>query len=331
MEEKVRRARFKRLPASGYHCATGEGPEPKFRRQCAPAGQETTMIRSMTGFAAVGGQYDFGRLAWEVRSVNHRYLEFSIRLPEEFRVLEPKVRDVLGRVVKRGKIDATLRFHPVEGGSGGAISLNRELAARLLEIHGELATMARTNQSPDLTGLLRWPGLVTEAVADLEPLHEAALALLAEAGEGLVALRQREGQKIAAMVGERLDGVERLAAEVRGWLPEIRDALRERMRSRVAELGQELDPERLEQEVAVLAQKMDVDEELDRLDAHVAEVRRALGQDKPVGRRLDFLMQEFNRESNTLSSKSVDQRTTQASVELKVLIEQMREQVQNVE
>lgn len=289
------------------------------------------MIRSMTGFAAVGGQYEFGRLAWEVRSVNHRYLEYSLRLPEEFRVLEPGVRDILGGFVKRGKIDATLRFHPVAGGGGAAVTLNRALAARLLELHEDLGAMAGTDQPPDLDQVLRWPGVVAEAEADLAPLHEAALALLEQAGEELVALRRREGEKIAAMVRERLDGVAHLTRDVRGWLPDIRAALRQRMRDRVAELAQDLAPERLEQEVAILAQKMDVDEELDRLDAHVAEARRTLEQSKPVGRRLDFLMQEFNRESNTLSSKSVDQRTTQAAVELKVLIEQMREQVQNVE
>ena len=288
------------------------------------------MIRSMTGFAACGEQYPFGRLGWEVRSVNHRYLEYSLRLPEEFRVLEPKVRDILGGYVKRGKIDATLRFHAM-GGAGGALTLNRDMAARLLELQEDLSTMAGATAAPDVTQLLRWPGVVTEALADPAPMHEAALELLTQAGENLVAVRAREGEKMAAMVNERLDGVEGLTAQVRGWLPEIRTALRDRMRERVAELGQTLDPERLEQEVAVLAQKMDVDEELDRLDAHVAETRRTLTRDKPVGRRLDFLMQEFNRESNTLSSKSVDQRTTQAAVELKVLIEQMREQVQNVE
>lgn len=288
------------------------------------------MIRSMTGFAASGEQYEFGRLGWEVRSVNHRYLEYSLRLPEEFRVLEPKVRDILGGFVKRGKIDATLRFHPM-GGAGGAVSLNRDLAEKLLDIHRELSTMAQASKDADTTLLMRWPGLVTEALPDPGPMHEAALALLADTGENLVAVRGREGEKMATMVNERLDGVSALTAQVREWLPEIRTALRERMRSKVAELGQTLDPERLEQEVAVLAQKMDVDEELDRLDAHVVETRRTLERDKPVGRRLDFLMQEFNREANTLSSKSVDQRTTQAAVDLKVLIEQMREQVQNVE
>jgi uncharacterized protein (TIGR00255 family) len=291
------------------------------------------MIKSMTGFAAVSHQYPFGRLAWEVRSVNHRYLEYSLRLPEEFRALEPKVRDVLGRFVKRGKIDATLRFHPMGSEAGANVSLNEPLARRLVEIHTELGLIAGNSHVPDVTLLMRWPGLVTERLADPQPMHEAALELLESAGESLVAVRGREGEKMAELVRERLDGVEALTVQVREWLPDIRAALRQRMNDRVAELaqGKELDPDRLEQEVAILAQKMDVDEELDRLDAHVVEARRTLDQNKPVGRRLDFLMQEFNRESNTLSSKSVDQRTTQAAVELKVLIEQMREQVQNVE
>jgi uncharacterized protein (TIGR00255 family) len=291
------------------------------------------MIKSMTGFAAVSHQYPFGRLAWEVRSVNHRYLEYSLRLPEEFRALEPKVRESLGRFVKRGKIDATLRFHPMGGEAGANVSLNEPLARRLVEIHNDLGLIAGNSHVPDVTMLMRWPGLVTETLDDPAPLHDAALELLESAGESLVAVRGREGEKMAAMVRERLDGVDALTAQVRQWLPDIRAALKQRMNDRVTELGQgkDLDPDRLEQEVAILAQKMDVDEELDRLDAHVVEARRTLDQKKPVGRRLDFLMQEFNRESNTLSSKSVDQRTTQAAVELKVLIEQMREQVQNVE
>ncbi len=289
------------------------------------------MIRSMTGFAASERQYPFGRLSWEVRSVNHRYLEYSLRLPEEFRILEPKVRDILGRYVKRGKIDATLRFHEMAGGAGGGVALNRDLAARLLEIHEELAVMAGSEQEVSVDRLMRWPGVVTEQLPDPDNLHAAALELLEAAAADLVKVRAREGEKMAEMVGERLDGVAALTLQVREWLPEIRAALRERMAERVADLGANLDADRLEAEVAVLAQKMDVDEELDRLDAHVVETRRTLERDKPVGRRLDFLMQEFNRESNTLSSKSVDQRTTQAAVDLKVLIEQMREQVQNVE
>jgi uncharacterized protein (TIGR00255 family) len=179
--------------------------------------------------------------------------------------------------------------------------------------------------------MLRWPGLVSERPADPEPLHRAALDALAEAITELKTGRQREGEKLAVVIQERLDGVADRVRDVRGWLPEIREALRQKLLNRVADLPLPLEPGRIEQEVAILLQKTDVAEELDRLEAHVAEVERALTLAEPVGRRLDFLMQEFNRESNTLSSKSVDNRTTQAAVELKVLIEQMREQVQNIE
>jgi uncharacterized protein (TIGR00255 family) len=289
------------------------------------------MIKSMTGFARVERTHDFGRLAWELRSVNHRYLELHLRLPEEFRALEPKVRETIGRHARRGKVDATLRFQESPGHGGGGIALNEELAGRLLAIHRQLADRAGVEQTPEITALLRWPGVVEEQLADPAPLHEAAMDMLEEAGQALARVRAREGEQMAAVIGERLDGVEGWTAQVRGWLPEIREALRAKMSQRVAELARDVDPERLEQEVAILAQKMDVDEELDRLDVHVTEARRTLELEEPVGRRLDFLMQEFNRESNTLSSKSVDQRTTQAAVELKVLIEQMREQVQNVE
>ncbi len=289
------------------------------------------MIRSMTGFARVEGQFEFGRLSWEMRSVNHRFLEFSLRLPEEFRVLEPAFRELLGRYVSRGKIDATLRYQESASAASSQISLNRDMAARLLELHEEFSRMAGAKREPGLTSLLRWPGAVEEQLPDPAPLHEAALALLEEGARDLQAGRAREGENLAAAVRERLEGVEEWTGRIREWLPEIRTGLRDRMIERIGDLQQPLDPGRLEQEVSFLAQKIDVDEELDRLDAHVGETRRALELDEPVGRRLDFLMQEFNRESNTLSSKSVDQRTSQAAVELKVLIEQMREQVQNVE
>ncbi len=289
------------------------------------------MIRSMTGFAAAEQAFPFGRLSWELRSVNHRYLEYSLRLPEEFRVLEPQVRERLGAYLKRGKVDATLRYQELAGSPGGGLCLNQELATQLLALHQELGGLTEVQQQPNLSDLLRWPGVVTEQLRDPAPLHEAAMTLLEQAAEQLLAARGREGEQINHMVAERLAGIEHWTGAIRAWLPDIRQALHDRMRERVGDLGQNLEPERLAQEVAVLAQKMDVDEELDRLDAHVLETRRTLGLDEPVGRRLDFLMQEFNRESNTLSSKSVDQRTTQAAVELKVLIEQMREQVQNVE
>ena len=294
--------------------------------------EETThMVQSMTGFASVEQQSDFGRLAWEIRSVNHRYLEVGLRLPEEFRVLEPAIRDHLRAQVSRGKVDASLRFTHGSQGDGNSLVLDVSLAGRILALHQQLQDLSGTGQAIDLDALMRWPGLVSEQAPDCESLHSAAMSLLDAATTELKAGRGREGDKLVAAIHERLDRMSVLVAQVRESLPEIRAALKQRLLSRIADLQQPLDPARLEQEVAILVQKMDVDEELDRLDAHVSEARRVLALDEPVGRRLDFLMQEFNRESNTLSSKSVDNRTTQASVELKVMIEQVREQVQNIE
>jgi uncharacterized protein (TIGR00255 family) len=289
------------------------------------------MIRSMTGFASVESQHEFGRLAWELRSVNHRYLEISLRVPEEFRVLEPDIRQVLGQYLSRGKIDATLRFWPAPGSTGMDLVLNGPRLDRLLRLYRQVGEACGSAGAVDTVGLMRWPGVIEEQPPDPEPVHHAALELLDGAAAGLQAARTREGAEMAAALLERLDSIESRVKLVRGWLPEIRDGLRQKLLGRIAELQQPLDAGRLEQEVAFLAQKMDVDEELDRLDSHVKEVRLVLDRDEPVGRRLDFLMQEFNRESNTLSSKSIDNRTTQASVELKVAIEQMREQVQNIE
>ncbi len=289
------------------------------------------MIFSMTGFASAEHQAPFGRLTWELRSVNHRYLEVGLRLPEEFRVLEPAIRELLGDHLSRGKVDAALRFNAEHDAAANELLLNRDLAERLLALHHELQQITGSEQAADLNQMMRWPGMVSEQAPDSEPLHQAALALLSDAVKDLKAARGREGKKLVQLISERLDGVDQVVHQVRGWLPEIREALRQKLIDRVADLPQPLEPGRLEQEVAFLVQKIDVDEELDRLEAHVSEARRILGANEPAGRRLDFLMQEFNRESNTLSSKSVDNRTTQAAVELKVLIEQMREQVQNIE
>ena len=289
------------------------------------------MIRSMTGFARVERQYDFGRLSWEMRSVNHRYLDIGLRLPEEFRPLEADIRQCLGQYLSRGKIEANLRFSEAAGAKGSGLELNLALARELLDVHGEMSRLAQSEQQPDIGQMLKWPGMIEEKRPDPTPLQAAAMELLIEAAQELQTGRGREGEQMANAIRERLTGVAALTANIRSWLPEIRTALKQRMQDRIADLPQPLDPGRIEQEVAILSQKIDVDEELDRLDAHVGEVYRVLELTEPVGRRLDFLMQEFNRESNTLSSKSVDQRTTQAAVDLKVLIEQMREQVQNVE
>lgn len=288
------------------------------------------MIRSMTAFARSERRGEWGQLTWELRSVNHRYLEVSLRFPEELRSLEQVVRERVSARIRRGKVECNLRFRP-DPAATPEIVLNGEYLDRLLQacggVEGRLPRAAPVNP----VDLLRWPGVVSEAERDLGAVMEEALAGLDAALAEMVATREREGEQIAGWLLSRCEAIDTQAAEVRERLPAIRDRLRERMLSRLAEIAVEADPGRLEQELALQAQKMDVDEELDRLSGHVAEVRRVLTRDEPVGRRLDFLMQELNREANTLGSKSVDADTTRAAVELKVLIEQMREQVQNAE
>lgn len=290
------------------------------------------MIKSMTAYAGTEKQFPFGRLVVEIRSVNHRYLDLHPHLPEDFRALEPAIRERLTASLQRGKIDINLRFHPQGASVAGGLKLNKDLARALLDIHGQLEYLSGHKQSPGLLTLMRWPDLVVEETGDMQPVYDAALEMLDSTLVELIAAREREGEKMAAMISERLEGIDSWVQNVSDWLPEIREKLRQRLTEKVAAFAeQSLDPGRLEQEIAILAQKMDVDEELDRLRAHVSEARHILKRDEAVGRRLDFLMQEFNRESNTLGSKSVDEKTSRASVELKVLIEQMREQIQNVE
>ncbi|HEY9142993.1 MAG TPA: YicC/YloC family endoribonuclease [Arenimonas sp.] len=287
------------------------------------------MIRSMTAFAACERAATGGQLACELRSVNHRFHELTVRAPEELRAIEPSLRERVAQKVSRGKVDLVLRFRPVAG-SRGELRLNQALLDQLAE-----AAQGAQGRFPSLrtefTELLRYPGVVEEEALDQAGLQADALALLDETLAEFVAAREREGAKLAAVMRERIDGIERITGQVRDWLPEIRAALRAKLDGKLADLKLPLDPGRLEQEVVLNLQKIDVDEELDRLASHVAEARRVLGLPEAVGRRLDFLMQEFNREANTLGSKSVDSRTTQAAVELKVLIEQLREQVQNLE
>lgn len=290
------------------------------------------MTRSMTAFARRETQTDLGTLSWEIRALNHRYLELSPHLPEELRVLEPEVRQRVSDRLARGKVDAGLRFRAARGTGSTAPGLNRPYAEQLLALHGELAGLTRSDHAPlDLTEILRWPGVVQEPEPELAPLQAQALDLLDEALDELVETRRREGERLSEAIVARLDRLESELESVAGILPELRQAFREKLRSRLEAVAGELEPGRLEQELAVFAQKMDVDEELDRARAHAAEIRRVLDLDEPIGRRLDFLMQELNREANTLGSKSVDPRLSRAAVEMKVLIEQMREQVQNLE
>jgi len=287
------------------------------------------MLRSMTAFASAEADIGHGTLAIELRSVNHRYLELGLRLPDELRSLEPAVRERVAAKLSRGKVDLGLRWKPAVA-DAAAIAVDEALVARLAETAQALA--ARFPQMHvEFTSLLGWPGVLLDRESDIESLREAALRVVDTALADMVATRGREGERLGGFMRERLDGIERIVAEVRTHLPEVRAALRARFDTRLAELKQPLEPGRIEQEVVLQMQRIDVDEELDRLTAHVAEARRIFGLKEAVGRRLDFLMQEFNREANTLGSKAAYPRTTNAAVELKVLIEQMREQVQNLE
>lgn len=287
------------------------------------------MIRSMTAFASAEQASSLGVLSFELRSVNHRYLELGLRLPEELRGLESVLRERISTRLTRGKVDVSLRFRS-EANTATSLEFNPEALNKLEQLIAHIKTRFPEVQT-DATALLGWPGVLLKPEIDQVSLQQAALDLLDRALDDMVSTRSREGDRLAGFLRDRLNAVEQIVADVRAWLPEIRQTARARMETRLAELKQPLDPGRLEQEIVLQLQRLDVDEELDRLTVHIAEARRVLKLADAVGRRLDFLMQEFNREANTLGSKSADQRTTQAAVELKVLIEQMREQVQNIE
>jgi uncharacterized protein (TIGR00255 family) len=288
------------------------------------------MIRSMTAFARQEADTTLGYLSWEIRSVNHRYLETAIRLPDELRAAESAVRERLNARLGRGKVDCSCRYRPAAGALS-PVTVDRERLSRVLAACREVAEQMEQSVPLSPIELLRWPGVVREVEPDTQPLQEQALALLDRTLDELIATREREGVKIRDLLLHRCTAMTGLVESARRLLPEIRLATREKLLARLAELQAPADPGRLEQELVFLAQKMDVDEEMDRLGGHIEEVRHVLGRDEPVGRRLDFLMQELNREANTLGSKSAAPETTRISVELKVLIEQMREQVQNAE
>ena len=288
------------------------------------------MIRSMTAFARQETETEQGGLSWEIRSVNHRYLEAGVRLPEELRAAEPAVRERVNARLGRGKIDCTCRYRAPVSGSA-PVQLDEDNLSRLLAACESVAAKLPGAAPMNPVELLRWPGVVREEEVDTAPLVEQALELLDRTLDELVTSREREGEQIRGMLLQRCDAMAALVVTARERLPEINAAVRDKLKARLSELDVPADPGRLEQELVFVSQKMDVDEEVDRLDSHIVEARRVLDRDEPVGRRLDFLMQELNREANTLGSKSAATDTTRIAVELKVLIEQMREQVQNIE
>lgn len=288
------------------------------------------MPLSMTAFARVEFDTEWGHGAWELRSVNHRYAEVFVRLPDDFRVLEGAVRERITSAVKRGKLDCTLKLDAART-AFKELRVNERAAGDVIRAARQIATMLGSDRPLNPLEVLRWPGVTEAEEIDLEAAAGNVLNLLDDALDQFLDTRRREGEKLKSIMLLRLDGIRQQLDLLSVRVPEIIDSVRERYQQRIRDVAGGLDESRVEQEVALLVQRLDVAEELDRLATHVEEVARVLDQDEPVGRRLDFLMQELNREANTLGSKSAHVDTAGAAVELKVLIEQLREQVQNIE
>lgn len=288
------------------------------------------MIRSMTGYARAEAQGPWGRLSWELRAVNHRYLDLQFKLPDELRSLENELRGHAGAQISRGKVECSLR-HSREAAAAGTLEIDEQRLDQVrAAIEGITAQLTAT-ALPDPLRVLGFPGVVREESPNMAPVLAAARALFEQALREFSEMRSREGERLRLFLEQRCDSLEQLAAQVRERYTVVRGQWLDRARARVRDLGVEVEPGRLEQELVLALQRLDVEEELSRLNSHLVEVRSSLRRDEPVGRRLDFLMQELNREANTLSSKSQDAEMTRHAVEMKVLIEQMREQVQNIE
>jgi uncharacterized protein (TIGR00255 family) len=288
------------------------------------------MIRSMTAFARQEYQENWGQICWELRSVNHRYLDIFIRLPEDFRRLEVTIRERIQQQLKRGKIDCILFFQPNKNGLV-PWQINLEAAQQVYQAIQQVNAITGNTDPPKSIDILRWQGVVEMATVDTAIIEEAILHHFNLALSQLIATREREGSQLATVLEQRCQAIEDEVRQIRQELPNILQAQRERLQTRLAELLVEVDPQRLEQEIVILAQKMDVAEELDRLETHLGEITHVLKQDQAIGRRLDFLIQELHREANTLGAKSNHISTSRHAIELKVFIEQMREQTQNLE
>lgn len=287
------------------------------------------MALSMTGFGRYQLDTEHGQLTWEIKTVNHRYLDVSLRMPEEFRSLDQACRDAINRHIKRGKVEASLRFKPTHQ-EQSQLLINEHALQQVADACAKVQS-AIPNASIQATDVLQWQGVIQEEQQDKAPLHKAALDCLAEASQQLRTARANEGERIKDMLLTRCNALDEQITIVRNAIPEVRQNLRDKVIKRIDDLGIDVDQGRIEQELVLQTQKMDVDEELDRLDAHLAEMRDILKRKEPIGRRLDFLVQECNREANTTASKSQASSVSQAAVEMKVLIEQLREQIQNVE
>ena len=287
------------------------------------------MIYSMTAFARRELKADWGSAVWEIRSVNQRFLESYFRLPEQFRSLEPVLRERFRKQLQRGKVECALRYMPNEG-AVGKLSLNEELAKQLLSAADWVQSHGQSS-GVNPVDILRWPGVIAAEETDMDHIQAEILKEFDATLDDFIAARATEGENLKQMIETRLDGIGEEVTKVTARMPEIIQWQKDKILGRFEEAKLELEEGRIEQEMIMLAQKVDVAEELDRLNSHIGETRKILKKGGAVGRRLDFMMQEFNRESNTLGSKSIHTDITQSAVELKVLIEQMREQIQNIE
>lgn len=288
------------------------------------------MVHSMTAFADYEGQTQQCAIRWEIRAVNSRHLDLSLRLPDNLRPLEPEIRQLANQYLKRGKVECSLKLEPLPDASL-AFEINRPMANAVIRALVEIESLLRVPATVSLIELARWPGVLQEPRLDQDSLRETVLAGLKAALEQLVAVRQREGRELAEFLRQRCAQLREQVLKARQILPQTLSAMRAKLLARIEELGLQPDLARLEQELVYLAQKLDVSEELDRLDTHLDEAERLLHQAQPIGRRLDFLCQEMHREANTLAAKAGSTALTQCAIESKVLIEQMREQAQNIE
>ena len=288
------------------------------------------MVYSMTAFSRQQLEHEWGSLTWEIRSVNHRYLEPSVRLPENFRSLENPIRKQLRDKLYRGKIECLLRFRTVEANQIDW-QLNLDLISQLTKANLEINSNIGGDYKLSSLDILKWPGVISDQPIDEEIFNKEAMGLFEKALDDLMVVREREGASLRDAILKRIASIQRIIDSIQAKMPSIILKQKENLLNKLEDIKAEFEPTRLEQEITLLAQKADVDEELDRLNSHLQEAQRVLDSDGQIGRRLDFLMQELNREANTLSSKSIVVETTQSAVELKVLIEQMREQIQNIE
>ena len=287
------------------------------------------MVFSMTAFARTTAESTNGRFTWEIRSVNSRYLEPHFRLPDALRDIEPALREQLKKHLNRGKVECFLRYHPTT--SQGQMKINEDLVHELNAAADAVHAIIGPGNTMNVLEVLKWPGVISAEESDSKVISQQAVSAFADCVSSLKDIRQREGEELGKLISQRIERIAEIVSDVQQQLPAALEAQRQQLLERFKELAVSVDEDRLETEMVMLAQKADVAEELDRLNTHVNEVKRILTMDEPIGRRLDFMMQELNREANTLSSKSLTTGITQAAVDLKVLIEQMREQVQNIE